>query len=194
MTRLESLLKSIDPDTTYDDVSARIDNAINSFKLNTGIIETWQQFKKICTEFYCHGENNILGLNPYRISDSDLDWGRCCFKLINAYGPNGEKAAFEMARTGKEGGIYSVLRTIANKMIDEYSSNEIRSKIILFLDSLSVNEKFSVMDEYIQKYGHLLPDEIMECGAVRVKANFLKVLEEYPLMIKRLRDIRKNLL
>ena len=34
-----------------------------------------------------------------------------------------EKAAFEMARTGNEGGLYAVLKAIAGQLAEEYAEN-----------------------------------------------------------------------
>ena len=51
------------------------------------------------------------------------------------------------------------------------------------------DEKFEVMGEYISKHGHLLPSELTEGSAVRIKMNFIKVLEEHPRLIKKLRKM-----
>lgn len=63
--------------------------------------------------------------------DPDIDWGRCITHLLKIYGENGEKAAFEMVRTGVEGGIYAVLKRLAKQMAKEYARNE--SKGVAFL-------------------------------------------------------------
>jgi len=112
--------------------------------------------------------------------------------LLKEYGLNGDKAAFEMARTGVEGGFYSVLKAVANRMMEEYIGNEITAKISSFWYALSTDEKFAVTEEYLSKYGHLLPPELTEGSAARVKADFVKVLEEHARMIKRLRNIGKS--
>jgi len=94
-----------------------------------------------------------------------------------------------MARTGKEGGFKRVLETIAQLMIQEYATNEISSKALSFWNNLSVDEKLAVVDEYLAKYGHLLPDELKESNAVRLKAQFHQVLIQHPNMMKRLQNI-----
>jgi hypothetical protein len=105
------------------------------------------------------------------------------------YGENGEKAAFEMVRTRVEGGIYTVLKKLAKQMAKEYARNEIRLKAWHFWDSLSVDDQISATDEYLLKYGHLLPSQLTEGNAARIKANFPKVLGEHPKLIKRMRKI-----
>jgi hypothetical protein len=97
-----------------------------------------------------------------------------------------------MARTGAEGGIYGVLEAVAGQMIDEYAENEIAAKIAAFWEALSMDEKLAVSQEYLDKFGHLLPYELTSGSAARIRGNFLKVLEEHPRIVKRLRSIGRG--
>ena len=187
-TKLDKLLASIDPIRTLDKVSARVDEAINSFHVGSGIIKQWEEFQLLLTRFFCHIENIVLRMHPPRSLHPDMDWGRCYGLLIKEYGTNGEKAAFEMVRTGAEGGLYAVLKSVAKRMIEQYSGNEISARICYFWNGLSTEERFSVMDEYLSKYGYLLPSELTEGAGARIRINFIKVLEEHPQLIKRMRN------
>ena len=187
-TKLERLLNKLDPVNNLNQVSFRVDKAINSFRVQSYLISRWEEFKEVLARFYCHTESAILQIKPPRKSHPEIDWGRCCRLLMQEYGSNGEKAAFEIIRTGKEGGLYAVLKNISQKMINEYSGNEIKVRISRFWDELSIDERLSACDEYIKKYGHLLPDEMTEENAIRIKASFLKVLEGHPRMIQRFRN------
>ena len=191
-TKLDRLLESIDPDLTLDQVSARVDEALNSFQLGSGILEDWQEFRTVLAGFFRHVETRVLRIRPSFSGDPDIDWGRCRNLLRGQYGANGEKAAFEMARTGVEGGIYGVLEAVAGQMIYEYAGNEISAKIAHFWQTLSTDEKLAVSQEYLDKYGHLLPYELTSGSAARIRANFLKVLEEHPRIIRRLRGIGRG--
>jgi hypothetical protein len=77
-------------------------------------------------------------------------------------------------------------------MIQEYAGNEIRVRISHYWHSLSVDEQLAATDEYLEKYGHLLPWELTEGSAARVKADFVKALAEHSKIIKRLRNIGRN--
>jgi hypothetical protein len=127
-----------------------------------------------------------------RSPDPDIEWGRCFAILFKEYGPNGEKAAMEIARTGKEGGMYSILKKIAKGMIEEYAGNEIRAKISHYWHPLSTEQKLAATEEYLEKHGHLLPSELTEGTAVRIKAEFIKVLEQHPRLISRLKKVGKK--
>lgn len=94
-----------------------------------------------------------------------------------------------MTRTGKEGGLYRVLKTVADQMAEEYAQNEISGRIYDYWNRLTTDEQVAATDEYINKYGHLLPAELTEGSAARLKANFPKVLEEHPKIIRRMRRV-----
>lgn len=191
-TELDELLESIDPERTLDKVNSRINNAFNSFQVKMGLVKSWNDFKILLSKFFCHIENSVLQLNPPRNEDIDIDWGHCIRLLNKEYQYNGEKLAFEMARTGNEGGLYAVLKTIAKQMTQQYTSNEISSKIYHFWNKLSIDEQLKVTTQYLEKYGHLIPPELKEGSAARLKANFPKVLEQHPHLTKRLRQIGRT--
>ena len=187
-TGLDMLLQDIDPIRTVEDVAARVDKAINTFRFGSGIVSEWGDFKNLLTGFTSHVQSVILGMSRIPTSYPEIYWGRCIRSLIKEYGQNGEKAAFEIARTGVEGGIRAVMAAIGKRMLDEYSRNEITSRVVRFWEGLSTEEREAATDEYLKKYGHLLPSEITEKGALRVRASFIKVLEEHPHLIRRLRN------
>jgi hypothetical protein len=186
---LEQLLKSIDPAVVAEEISARADGAINSFPMNQGLITQWEEFKTIMSKFVAHLDSVILRLYTPREVNFDHDWGYACRMLMKLYGGNGEKTAFELARTGNEGGLYRVFKDVAQQIMEEYTQNEIRAKINHYWDSLHTSEKFNAIDEYLSHYGHLLPSELTEGSAARIKANFPKVLEEHTQMMQRLKRI-----
>lgn len=187
-TKLDNLLESIDPVRTLDQVSARVDEAINSFQLESGSIRQWDEFKSVLARFFRHTENIVLRIHAPDQLDTDINWGRCSRLLMKEYGISGEKAAFEMVRTGLEGGLYAVLKGVAKKIIGQYSGNEISGKISHYWENLTVDQQIAASAEYLQKYGHLLPSELTEGTAARIRTNFIKVLEEHPHLIKRMRD------
>jgi hypothetical protein len=120
--------------------------------------------------------------------DPDLAWGRCVRVLTQEYGPEGDKAAFEIARTGNEGGFYDLAKRFARQLASQCAENEIKARVNSFWHGLSVTEQLDVSSQYLAKYGHLLPSELTEGSAARVRAGFHKVLAEHPHMLQRLRQ------
>lgn len=186
---LDQLLASIDPEIVAEETSARADIAVNSFPMNQGLITQWEDFKDIMSRFAAHMDSQVLRLYTPREVDFDHDWGYACRMLMKLYGRNGEKTAFELARTGNEGGLYKVLKNLAQQILEEYTHNEIKAKINYFWNRLSTDEKFAAIDEYLSNYGHLLPSELTEGSTARIKDNFPKVLEEHSQLMQRLKGV-----
>lgn len=188
LTKLERLLSDIAPERTLDTVAARADAAVNSFSFPSARSESWDGFMACLGRFFRHIENGVLRLRSDFEIDPQFDWGRCRQLLVEAFGPNGEKAAFDMARSGAEGGLYAVLKSVASKMIEQYANNEIRARVAEYWNNLSVDEQLAAPDEYLKTYGHLLPTDLTEGSAARIRGSFPKVLQQHPHMLSRLRQ------
>ena len=192
MTTLDQLLERIDPQRTLDETDACADEAVNSFPLRSAELTEWEEFRVCLTSFMRHVEEAVLHVRAMPEASLDFEWGRCVRLLIHEYGRDGEKAAFEMARTGNEGGLYAVLKRLARRIAQQYGENEVVARIGTWWDTLSVDEKFTATDEYLREYGHLLPSELTEGSAARVRANFPKVLEEHPRLLQRMRRVGRS--
>jgi len=191
-TKLDKLIESIDPAITLDRISAFVDKAINSFPEKRGAVTQWEKFKEFLARFHCHIDNVVIQYDIPREFHYGFDWSRCYHLLEAEYGKNGYKRAFDMSRTGLEGGLYGVLKAVANQMIHFYAGNETSVKISHFLNPLSVDERFEIMDEYLDKYGHLLPSELTEGYAGRIKVNFFQVLKQHPHLVKKMRRVGRE--
>jgi hypothetical protein len=62
------------------------------------------------------------------------------------------------------------------------------AQVWAFWDSLSIPAKLAATDEYLQLAGQLVPGEIAEGSAVRIRANLPKVLIEHPKLLRQLRQ------
>ena len=94
-----------------------------------------------------------------------------------------------MARTGNEGGLYAVLKALAKLMSEEYANNEISARISHYWNQLTPQEWLAAGEEFIAKYGHLLPSEHTEGTGARIKADLPKTLKEYPRLLQQLRRV-----
>ncbi len=109
--------------------------------------------------------------------------------LMKVYGRSGEKAAFEMARTGNEGGLYGILKAVAMRIADDLSTNEITARVNAWWQAHSTEEVLEASRKYLDRYGHLLPSEMMDASAARIVANFPEVLKNHPKFVQRLRHV-----
>ena len=186
---LEKLLESIHPSRTIETVDQRADDAINSFDMPGARTDRWEDFRRHIVRFLSQVEASVLGLREPSPMDVDFGWGRCAQILVRAYGRNGEKAAFEMARAGTDGGFLAVLKKFARTVAEQYARREIEARVSAYWTDLSIDEQLAAAEEYLESYGHLLPTEMTEDDASRVRGAFWKVLQEHPYLLQRLRRV-----
>jgi hypothetical protein len=183
------LIAAIHPAKTLDETRRRAEAALNSSEESRGTITEWDRFRACLSRFLPHLEQHLLRLKQPVSMTAEFAWGRCIPLLVQVYGDSGPQVAFELVRTGLEGGLRGVLAKVAYHVADEYAANEIRAMVWAYWNGLSVNEKLAAADEFLAKYGHLLPGELTEGSAGRVRANLPKVLEEFPKMVRRLGQV-----
>jgi hypothetical protein len=187
MSELDRLLKRIDPTANLEQTAKQIDKAINTFRLKKASIEAWDEFETCLSSFYCHLEN--MSLNKNRQAHPQMDYDRSRRLLLEEYGPNAEKTAFEMAKTGIDGGLYAVLKTIAGRLTNNYSQNQVRYLVDEFWNNLSYDERITAAKKYREKYGHLIPATFTEGSIEYLTSQLPKILEEHPGMIQRMRRV-----
>ena len=188
-TELDRLLASISPEETIVKTFNRANEALNTFHPRTALIENWNEFRDSMAEFLRHVERHTLRLRrPVDVS-SGYYWSQCVRVLLKVYGSSGEKVAFEMARTGNEGGSNAVLRSLAMDVAEGYIKMEIQAKVNVYSRSLSNDQQLAASSEYLAKHGHLLPSDITENTAARVQANFGTVLEKHPWLLLKIHEV-----
>ncbi len=190
LTKLEFLLRSIDPEQTWEETQRLADSALWSFPLESCVVASWDQFRDIVSHLVCHIENTILKIHrPY---DPDFDLGRAIRYLRKDFGPNADIAAAQVAISGVEGGLNRVLKSIATRMVEEYSENEVSAIVSHYWNGLSTKERLDAGREYLKKFGHLLPGDVTEGSAPRVRAYLPEFLMKHPQLIRRLREVGRR--
>lgn len=182
-TKLERLIYSISPDIVLEPVFERANSALIGFEMPDVIVDSFDKFRSAFIRLHCRIEAAILRVDSMPKAAVDFHWSRCYEILSQLYGPNGEKAAFDMIRTNKQGGLREVVNKFVRAVSENYALNEIRAKITFYINSLSSSERLAGCDEYIEKFGHLLPREMTESSAARIHDNFAQVLEKHPFMM-----------
>ncbi len=188
-SRLDRLLASIHPTQTIEPCYHRANEALNRFSARAGVTERWGDFHELVSKYLQRLDGSLLRLNRSRDEAAEMYERRCIASFREIYGPNGEKTAFEMARTGNEGGLYAVLKALTMHAAEARARQEIIARIDVFLEDLSLDEQSEAASEYLAAYGHLLPSEMTESSAARIRAKFHEVLEKHPFLLLRLRSV-----
>jgi hypothetical protein len=194
-TPLDRLLKSIHPRKTLDETVQRANEALNEFRCNRSVITEWKDFPPLMASFVICVMRHVLRLPREWVPDGDgsFEWSMCCRVLRKLYGESGGvQAAFEMVRTANEGGIHRVLRDVMQQMAADFADNEISAKVWAYWNALTLDEQFAAADEYLEKYGDLLPSELTEGNAARIVANMPKVLQLHPRLMQSLGRVGRH--
>jgi hypothetical protein len=189
-TRLEKLLASIDPARTIDRVSAAVDEAFNSFR-NRNPIRTFEDYREYMSKYVQHIEQIVLGIRSNHPYDMEFFWTRYS-NLVNSGGDREAwKWNYEKITTGQDGGLYKILKDVAALILDDRSKREISGRVWDFWNSLTNDEKFDTVDEFVRLVGHMLPTKYTGGNAAYLKMNFPRVLESYPQLLMELRRALK---
>ena len=117
-TRLENLIENIDPSQLYDRVSQAVDAAFNSFRYDYPI-KSFDDYQKCMSQFVQHIEQVILGFRSRQDYDRTFFWTRYS-NLVNAqHGRDAWKMNYEKILTGKEGGLYQLLKDVAGMILKD---------------------------------------------------------------------------
>ncbi len=189
-TKLDRLLEQIDPSRTIDIVEQRINQALAGYFQSGNTVSTWDEYRECLAEFMRQARNAALRASPTAGQNIDMNFHEAITLLRRNYPGNTEQIIFDIMQTGAEGGVYGVFRSLSAALAEQYAQNEIDGHVMDFWNNLSTEEKIAVPDEYIEKYKDILPAEVINGSAIRLRASFWKVLQDHPRMIKRIRDIR----
>jgi len=188
-TPLDLILAAIDASRTLDQVEGRVDRARNRFQHAAGRVTDMEAFEDLLGRFFAHVEAEVLRSTLLYEVDPGLYQYRAEELLREAYGPEGVKVGFEMARRGVEGGLRQVLNELGERLALGYARTEIEVRVYDWWDGLTATERWAATEEYLARFGHLLPGELTEAGGVRVRANFMPVLIEHPFLMRRMRRV-----
>ena len=165
----------------------RADDAIRTFKIDHTVITDWGTFRYCLAKFRWHLDYHLLNMTRQMGFDLEYQWARAVTILVEINGPNGEKTAFEIVRTGHEGGLYALLEKIASYQAMYYLRNKTSALVSRFWGNLSADKKIDAGRQYIVRYRHLVPPELAEGTGARVLCQLPKLLNKHPEMIHGLR-------
>jgi len=178
-TRLEELIQCIDPSRTIERVSAAVDQAFNSFRYENSI-KTFEDYEEFMAGFVKHVEQIVLKYKMDHPLDQEFYWSRYVNLVSSGYESKAWKWNYEKVITGKDGGLYGILKEVASQILKDRSGKEISGRVYIYWNSLDTQEKLEAVDEFLWKFGHTIPSTFTEGSAPVLKAYFPRFLEQYP--------------
>jgi hypothetical protein len=129
----------------------------------------------------------VLGIRA-RKADARFDLCRAWNLLKRPYGQNAPQALFDIAKSGSEGGLRQIMRTMADAYGEEYARQLIGVAVTFYLKGRAPSVLISDAREYITLYPDIVPAELTDGTPARIMANFPKVLEMHPFLMRRVRQ------
>ena len=186
MSEIIEELKKLTSSGYIEKMYVGADCAVNEVAAGGGTVDSFKQFEQIVIEVIELVHKYVLKVRK-PVKGAEQHYLSTGFTVLQQkYGPHGEKAAYEMARTGKDGGINAVIRLLTYGYTATLFENEAKAKIGVLWQKLSPEQMLAVMDEYVCTFKHLWPREMTEGKALRLKVNFPKTLELHIESIKKL--------
>lgn len=176
-------------ESVIDKTQTEVEEAVNSFSAPSRV-GTWDEFQDLMVRFHRHVENRLLRTNLGCDALYDVSLAGVQRYLRGAFGQL--RVAFEIAKSGQEGGLLRVLRTFAQAIADDSSGREIGARVASFLEGLSFDEERAIAREYIERYGHLVSSELMEGSPAYVQANLQRVLAGHPQLVQKVRHTTRG--
>jgi len=180
-TKLDLFLEKIDPDNVYNDVGKNISETLANYKLESNTTDRLgNENKSIILEVY----RRILECVGLPHSLDWIDFGEAVNYLKPKLG--NITRIYDNMSSGLNGGIYGVLKVLAEAMEEKLSNIYIQAEIEQYWNDLSTDERDKAHIEYVGKFRHILPEDAEYL--LYPKDIFLKYLEEHPQAIKKLRS------
>lgn len=166
-----------------------MNDALNSLDIDRAVTPSLEEFKDTVYLFYSSLISKPNGNSPANLNNLGYhEKGGALMLLDEIYGENGSAIAFNMAKKGIDGGLYQVLRSVGSHYAQKTVKNRIWGAVVGFLGGFEYEELKTLSEEYIAKYGHILPSEMKEKGGYWLIKNFEYVLCQHPHIIKKFRE------
>ena len=180
MSQLSDLLARLDPAVIIDGPEQRANLALSTFPIGNAYIQDCGEFKDSIARFHQHVQSYVRNYWPYQ--DFERNYGEAVALMKSFFGPSGVDHAFVMASTGINGGLYGLMKQIAKAVVKEQirmALNAIVGSFIIDLD----DEREAAVQEYLARFRHLLPPELVENDGLGLFVEFKEVLMNHPYMI-----------
>lgn len=182
-TRLERHLQNIV--AIPERIDRYRDAALNGLPPPPALITNKEQLFSLLAQVYCHLQSTMLGIGT-QVPNWQLHLSDCLRLLHKEHGENALQTVFDIARTGAQGGVRQLIRTIADLYSHQYAEELVSMAVEAYASNRTGEEFLADAAEYVRNYRHILPVEITEGPAARIHANFKKALKQHPFVVRQL--------
>ena len=177
-TLLDQFLAELSSENIAREVLLPIDAARASFTTDKVTVESYEEFLETITAFYAHMHRHLGRISgdadQKQIASHALDLVKRAFSL------NGEeKAAFNEAKTGVNGGLRYIFDHMTNRFKMDERSKYVEMILKTAIDPKDFKTKTILIKALIDQLGSTLPNEIRNQPPERYADDFDKLIEAY---------------
>lgn len=182
--KLEKLLEKIHPSKSIDQFEKRISRALNDFNWSSNTVDSMDESEECIIEFTMLANLKLHKMEKENSNKNKKMSRWIAFDLLKKEFPRyTENSIYEIMSSGAEGGVYGIVKTLADLLYKDSAQGYINSRVNDYLKSRNMEQKFKDINEYKRMYEDILPaDSSID------PVNFKEVLQQHPWIIKRRRD------
>ena len=152
MTIINNLMKELDEGTIARQIGSKHDNARTQYQLRTNIVDNYQSFIDLITDYYNYHFQQVYQCGPLSPADAE---GKAKAMVNQAYRQNrGDiMSAFREARENINGGMRRVLDAICDAMKGEHIEQYIENVFDRYSDPEDFDTMTEILHQFCQKYG-----------------------------------------
>ena len=183
--KMDKLLAEITPEKTLDVYEERMSNVLNRFPFPAGPLNDREAFEVEIARLE-HRFMFSARATPPNLEADEIPFHRShgLSRLLDCFGPDGDRLAFEMARTGIDGGFRAVAKAMADNAAHQFATAIIGCRVYDYWDSLTVDERVAATYEYSNRIRYMLHQGLIPSIYTQPQA----ALGRYPHLIRRFRQ------
>lgn len=180
---IDEITRELDPRNTVDPVFYRAEQDLRKEPYHDPP-QTREEFESILENFKnrCFSGGKSDAPPPFFFE-------MCGWSLSEKFGPRWKSITFDMARTGKNGGLPEVLKVIAYESARTGVERGISRRVDELLEPFSLEEVDQLSLDYLRKWRHIVPRHPvliswLEGKSELSKVFFERVLKNHPYWVK----------
>lgn len=186
----KSLLSDLE--TAHTRVERRINERIQTFNFPKKNIGTDRDsLKNELTRFFWSLFCPEIPMESNYAQHKNMVWSTLIAVTKKEYGPTAEVSILDLASSGAEGGLRNLFHTTANCLKDYFQQNQAEARVCDYWNTHTDQTKIQDAQDYIKAFQHYLPIDQIDAGAIRMIANFRKVLVTHPQLMESKRNFRR---
>jgi len=189
VTKLDVLLQKIDPDgLDMHKMASRVDRALDGFHVKWAQVQNRDDFRECIAAFVFRVKVSPVA-SLWLAGTAQIHWWESGSGLLaEAYGPNGADRAYYLAAGGDNGGIHGVLRKLGTAILRHDTEAHVGRCIRDYWEQLSVVERLNAPEEYLAKWGGILPLSLRGRHGPPIGARFPEILTKHPDWLRSMRS------